>query len=103
MSEKNAALNGLAGQVEFYTGDLVTGLVGRQAELILANIQADILRTYARQLCSAVAPSGQLVLSGILSQELAQVREEFTVLALGWRIETRILGEWADLSLTRIS
>ena len=103
VSEKNAALNGLAGQVKFYTGDLVTGLVGRQAELILANIQADVLRTYARQLCSAVAPSGQLVLSGILSQELGQVREEFTVLVPGWRIETRILGEWADLSLTRTS
>ena len=103
VSEKNAALNGIAGKVEFYTGDLVTGLVGRQAELILANIQADVLRAYARQLCSAVAPSGQLVLSGILSQELAQVREEFTVLVPSWRIETRILGEWADLSLTRTS
>ena len=103
VSEKNAALNGLAGKVEFYTGDLVTGLVGRQAELILANIQADVLRAYARQLCSAVAPSGQLVLSGILSQELAQVREEFAVLVPSWRIETRILGEWADLSLTRTS
>ncbi len=103
VSEKNAALNGLTGQVEFYTGDLITGLVGRQAELVLANIQADVLRTYARELCAAVAPHGQLVLSGILSQELEQVREQFAAIAPGWKIDTRILGEWADLALIRVS
>ena len=101
VSEENAALNGLAGKVEFFAGDLVTGLAGRQAELLLANIQADVLLRYASELCAAVAPGGQLVLSGILGQELESVRTPFALVAAGWRMESRVLGEWADLALTR--
>jgi len=101
VSEKNAALNELTGKVEFLTGDLVTGLAGRQAELLLANIQADVLLRFASELCATVAPGGQLVLSGILDQELESVRTKFALVAAGWRVESRVLGEWADLALTR--
>ncbi|HEY0863332.1 MAG TPA: 50S ribosomal protein L11 methyltransferase [Lacunisphaera sp.] len=102
VSEENAALNGLAGRIEFYVGDLVTGFAGgRTAELVLANIQADVLSRFVGELCAAVAPGGQLVLSGILSQELEAVRAKFAALAVDWRVESRVLGEWADLALTR--
>lgn len=102
VSEENAALNGLAGQVEFYVGDLVTGFAGgRTAGLVLANIQADVLMRFVGELCAAVAPGGQLVLSGILCQELETVRAKFAAMAVGWRVESRALGEWADLALTR--
>lgn len=102
VSEENAALNDLAGRVEFYVGDLVTGFGdGRTAELVLANIQADVLMRFMKELCAAVAPGGQLVLSGILGQELETVRTKFAALAVGWRVESRVLGEWADLALTR--
>lgn len=103
VSAENAGLNGLAGRVEFYVGDLVTGLSGRSAELVLANIQADVLMRFVAELFAAVAPGGQLVLSGILSQELATVRTKFAGAAPGWRVESRELGEWADLVLTRPS
>ncbi len=102
VSEENAGLNGLAGRVEFYVGDLVTGFAGgRTAGLVLANIQADVLMRFVQELCAAVAPGGQLVLSGILSQELETVRAKFAALVVGWRVESRVLGEWADLALTR--
>jgi len=101
VSEENAVLNGLAGTVKFFTGDLVTGLAGRQAELVLANIQADVLMRFARELCAAVAPRGVLVLSGILAGELAQVSAAFGAIAPGWRAESRVMGEWSDLVLTR--
>lgn len=101
VSEENAALNGLAGRVNFYAGDLVTGLAGRSAELVLANIQADVLMRFVDELCAVVAPGGQLVLSGILSQELEAVRAKFSAAAAGWRVESRVLGEWADLALSR--
>jgi ribosomal protein L11 methyltransferase len=101
VSRENAELNDLGGRVDFYEGDLVTGLAGRQAELVLANIQADVLVRFAPELCAAVAPGGQLVLSGILGQELEAVRIKFTPVAAGWRIASRTLGEWADLILTR--
>lgn len=101
VSEENAELNVLGGSVEFYVGDLVTGLAGRTADLVLANIQADVLMRFTNELCGAVAPGGQLVLSGILSGELDAVKAKFRTEAKGWREESRVLGEWADLALTR--
>lgn len=101
VSRENAALNGLAGGVDFYVGDLETGLAGRQAELVLANIQADVLMRFAKELLGAVAPGGALVLSGILASELAQVRETFARMAPDWRVDTRVMGEWSDLVLVR--
>lgn len=101
VSEENAALNGLAGRVAFSVGDLVTGLAGREAEIVLANIQADVLMRFARELVAVVAPGGTLVLSGILAQENAQVRAAFTAIAPNWPIEARTMGEWSDVVLVR--
>ncbi|RXK53178.1 50S ribosomal protein L11 methyltransferase [Oleiharenicola lentus] len=101
VSRDNAALNGLVGRVEFYVGDLVTGLAGRQAELLLANIQADVLMRYAPELVGSVAPHGTLVLSGILASELALVRDTFVTQAGGWQVDSRVMGEWSDLVLIR--
>ena len=101
ISRENAALNGLAGRIVFSEGDLLTGLAGREAEIVLANIQADVLMRFAPHLLGAVAPGGKLVLSGILAAELAQVRTAFAAAAPGWVSETRTLGEWSDLQLAR--
>ena len=101
VSRENAELNELQGRVDFFTGDLVTGLVGRQAELVMANIQSDVLMRFTDELLRAVAPGGWLVLSGILSRELVQVRDTFAAAAPGWGVETREMGEWADLLLIR--
>lgn len=101
VSRENAGLNGLDGRVDFFVGDLVSGLAGRQAEVVLANIQADVLLAFQTQLLGAVAPGGVLVLSGILERELAQVRSSFATAALGWTVDTRVLGEWSDVQLRR--
>jgi ribosomal protein L11 methyltransferase len=101
VSEENASLNGLAGRVRFFTGDLVGGLAGEQADVVLANIQADVLMRFARELVGAVAPGGALVLSGILAHENAQVRTVFEVAAPGWTVNSRVMGEWSDVLLER--
>lgn len=101
VSEENAALNGIAGEVRFFTGDLVTGLVGKQADILLANIQADVLMRFGCELTGAVARGGTLAMSGILAQEIDQVREKFTLLVPTWACESRLMGEWADLVLVR--
>ena len=101
VSEENAALNGLAGKVYFFAGDVVTGLVGRQADVVLANIQADVLMRFARELVASVARGGTLVLSGILAAENAKVRAAFEEVAKGWTINARTMGEWSDVVLTR--
>jgi ribosomal protein L11 methyltransferase len=101
ISEENAALNGLAGRVQFFAGDLESGLAGRQAEIVLANIQADVLMRFARELVAAVAPGGTLVLSGILANENAKLRTAFESVAPKWTINARTMGEWSDVVLTR--
>jgi len=101
VSAENAALNGLADRVQFSVGDLVTGFADRQADIVLANIQADVLMRFARELVQAVAPGGVLVLSGILANENAQVREAFEAAAPGWTLNARTMGEWSDVVLTR--
>ncbi|MBI4623720.1 MAG: 50S ribosomal protein L11 methyltransferase [Verrucomicrobia bacterium] len=101
VSEENAAINGLAGRVHFFVGDLVGGLAGRQADVLLANIQADVLMRFAGELVAAVASGGTLVLSGILAGENAQVRTRFEALTPDWVINARVMGEWSDVVLSR--
>ena len=101
VSKENAAMNGLSGQVDFFTGDLVTGLAGRRAGLVLANIQSDVLMLFKAELLGAVAGGGVLVLSGILERELRQVRAVFAAAAPGWTVDSRVMGEWSDLVLSR--
>lgn len=101
ISEENAALNGLAGRVRFFTGDLVSGLAGTQAGVVLANIQADVLQRFVGELISAVAPGGILILSGILAIERDTVKATFAKAAPDWAIESRVMGEWSDVVLNR--
>lgn len=101
VSRQNAAMNALDGRIEFFVGDLSTGLRGRKAEMVMANIQADVLRLYAIELVTAVAPGGSLVMSGILASELNWVRDRFAEIAPGWLIDSRTMGEWSDLVLSR--
>jgi ribosomal protein L11 methyltransferase len=101
VSGENASLNGLAGRVRFFAADLTTGLTGAPADVLLANIQADVLQRFAPELVGAVAPGGALVLSGILAGENAQVRTTFAALTPGWTAESRPMGEWSDVLLVR--
>ncbi|MBI5771586.1 MAG: 50S ribosomal protein L11 methyltransferase [Verrucomicrobia bacterium] len=101
VSEENAALNGLAGAVKFFAGDLVTGLAGERADILLANIQADVLQRFAREIAGAIAPGGIAVLSGILAHERAAVRATFESVLPGGVADSRVMGEWCDLVLVR--
>lgn len=101
VSLENAALNGLEGSVPFAVADLESGLLGRQASLLMANIQADVLLRFASHLIAAVAPQGHLVLSGILAQERDHVWDAFRALVPQWQTESRIMGEWSDILLIR--
>src|SRR5208283_1950553 len=101
VSRENAALNGLSGRVRFSTAALPGGLGGREAGLVLANIQADVLVRHCRALAAAVAPGGVLEMSGILSAEIGAVRGAFAEAAPRWAFDSRVLGEWCDACLRR--
>jgi ribosomal protein L11 methyltransferase len=103
ISEENAALNGLSGRVKFHVADISAGLgsFASSVNVLLANIQADVLMHYARELVQAVAPAGTLVLSGILANENSQVRTTFEACTPKWTVNARVMGEWSDVVLTR--
>ncbi|HUR57542.1 MAG TPA: 50S ribosomal protein L11 methyltransferase [Opitutaceae bacterium] len=101
ISRENAAFNELTERVTFFEGDLTSGLAGRAADVVLANIQADVLKRHARELLGAVASGGALVMSGILAHENAAVREVFEPLTNTWAVNARTMGEWSDIVLTR--
>lgn len=98
IARANARINRVAGVVRCVTGTLPPMLARRQADLVLANIQADVLVAHARELLAAVAPQGWLVLSGILAQEITAVRRAFRAVAgPAWVGRSHRLGEWSDL------
>ncbi len=108
VSRENLAFNGLpASRVAWMEGGLEAALAGgRQADLLLANIQADVLVIHADGLLDATAPGGTLAMSGILARELDKTRATFEREATArWghiqSVDTRVLGEWADLALVR--
>ena len=101
VSLENASLNGLDGRVSFAAADLPAGLAGTAADVLLANIQSDVLARHSTELVGALAPGGTLILSGILAAELDAVRACYAAAAPGWEIDSRVMGEWADLVLSK--
>lgn len=105
VSRENVVFNQLTlEQIEFAEAGLEDGLQNRKADLMLANIQADVLQIHAEGILRAMAPGGVLSLSGILVKEIAKLRDLFEAKAFeicGRKVATdsREDGEWADLSL----
>lgn len=102
---ENAEVNGLADRVEFFQGDLHKGLAGVQADLVMANILANVLCGHVDLLLNSVTSGGRLVLSGILAREVEDVRKTFEVAAAAswgkFSVASRQDGEWADVLLIR--
>ncbi|MCD8482719.1 MAG: 50S ribosomal protein L11 methyltransferase [Verrucomicrobia bacterium] len=106
ISIENAELCELNDAVEFKWCGLEEGLGSKQADIVLANILANVLCAHSSLLLNAVRSRGVLILSGILARELADVRSHFEAAALEcWlknpRIEFRTEGDWAEIALFR--
>ncbi|MEI7435812.1 MAG: 50S ribosomal protein L11 methyltransferase [bacterium] len=79
----NAAANGVAAAVTVCEGDLAAPSSDWQAETVVANILAAVLIEHSAAVADCVAPGGQLILSGILDNQYAAVREAYQ--SLGFR------------------
>lgn len=102
ISQHNEILCEIEGTIEFKWADLNDGLAGTSADLLLANILANILCDHARILCESIRPGGMLVLSGLLAREIDEVhavfaREIENLCGKHPPRDARIDGEWADL------
>ncbi|MFQ3224494.1 MAG: ribosomal protein L11 methyltransferase [Lentimonas sp.] len=99
----NSAENPHITKLEFEVADLEKGLNGRQADLLLANIQTDVLIPHCNPVVHGVKSGGTLALSGILVKELDLVRAHYEAKFAELRpedtitVDSRQDGEWGDL------
>jgi ribosomal protein L11 methyltransferase len=93
-TRENAERNQMLTQFEVST-DPIESVEGAY-EVVLANIQAHILRGMAAPLSARVAPGGSLVLSGILVEATDEVIESFSHMQLE-AVES--LGDWVAIRL----
>ncbi len=98
-SEENAHIT----KLKFEVADLEQGLKHRQADLLLANIQTDVLIPHCNPVVFGVKSGGTLALSGILVKELDLVRAHYEAKFAELRpedtitVDSRQDGEWGDL------
>jgi ribosomal protein L11 methyltransferase len=95
LARANLARNG-AGAVSLVAGGVAA--VRAQFDLVVANLLADILVADAEPLAMAVAPSGRLVVSGLLDTQADAVAVAFPAFR---RTATRAAGPWRTLRLER--
>ncbi|MDI1447879.1 50S ribosomal protein L11 methyltransferase [Polyangium sp. 6x1] len=89
---ENAERNGLADRV--VVREQTIEHVTETFPVVLANIETRVLRPIAEDLTRAVAPSGLLILSGILAAEHDEIVARYTSLARPLRhLETRRRGD----------
>ncbi|MDR0426174.1 MAG: 50S ribosomal protein L11 methyltransferase [Clostridiales bacterium] len=89
-AKENAALNGVDGACRYYLG---SGLPDGEpaADLVLANLTADILLALKNALVSAVKPDGHLIVSGVIAGREAEVEAAFSDLTQGGKVSR---GDW---------
>ena len=99
ISEKNAARNGVLERCRFEAGDLLTeerllsSLAAEPAELVVANIVADVILALTPRVCSILKEGGFFVSSGIIEERADEV--ERTLVDEGFAIvEKKQLDGW---------
>jgi ribosomal protein L11 methyltransferase len=93
VAARHAALNAVP--VHLVRGDGARPLRARAFDLLLANISAALLTSRAEELAGAVRGGGWVVLSGLLTDDVAEVRAAWEPLAR--EIDVRTEGAWAAL------
>lgn len=84
VARENTALNGLENKIQVYLGNLADEL-DSSADLVVANIIADVIIVLATDLDRILKPGGICLASGIISSRQADVECEFS--ARGLKVE----------------
>ena len=101
VAAKNVAENGVQDTVTTGVSDLLAAFDG-QADLVVANIIADIIIRLFDELGAHLAPGGRLLASGIIDERVADVTE--AAVAHGYVIEDMYTDAgWAAMVLKRAS
>lgn len=91
-ARENVARNGVGSVVQVIQGDLLEMVFGR-ADLVVANILADVISGMALEVCRALVPGGRFIASGIFRDRGEEVRQ--AIYAAGLEVEQVIMdGQW---------
>ncbi len=96
---RNARLNGVTDRITNHLGTIADAPSGRY-DLILANIYGDILLAKADSLASRARPDTPMILSGILHEQVFDVKRRYEGLGCA-TISTRILSEFCAMLLEK--
>lgn len=96
----NAKLNGVSEKVEITRSDLLSDS-DLKADIMLANITADILERLAPSIPEHLKNGGTLILSGIINEKINRVEEVYSAEGLTL-VEKKRKGEWNALAFRRI-
>lgn len=93
---ENAALNGVSERAQIYCGDLAQCFEG-VADVVVANITADILLRLKQQLGGLVKQGGFVIISGLINKRADEVAKAYQS---GFELLDRIKeGEWQAMLL----
>ena len=98
-AHQNVAVNGVGSIVEVSRGDLLDGITG-QADIIVANLIADLILKLAPALPAHLKPTGCFVGSGIIKERLPDVTNALAQQGLSVTRVTEA-GEWAAVVACR--
>lgn len=97
VARQNIGYNSVADRVQVREGSLLDGVEG-QADVVVANLTADILLDFIPQVGAHLRPQGALVASGIIADRVLEVQA--VAIGTGLHVlEARRDGEWRCLVL----
>ena len=97
-SAYNAELNKVSDQCKIILGDLNTDSC--KADLVIANITADVLLRLRDQMNDLLKPDGAVIISGIINSRGGEIESAYRK---PFRIESKLCrGEWQAMLLRRI-
>lgn len=101
IAEQNVAINGLEDRIKVLPGDIYSDLSTKQADLILANLTADVILPWLPAAAAALNPSGLLFASGIQDSRWPELRQAME--QAGLDIEQVLLdADWVGVAARRI-
>lgn len=96
IGKSNVELNGLSENVKVVYGDLTKG-VDFEADLVAANLMADIVKILSKDVAKHIKPGGIYISSGILAELAGDVGS--VIEKCGFEIEeVRVKGEWCAIA-----
>jgi ribosomal protein L11 methyltransferase len=95
--------------IKFTVDDLISGLPEGSIDFLMANIQTNILIPFAEPILKSLRASAHLILSGILTKEIEELKLHYAKKLNSLRpnasflIDSREKGEWSDLKIEIIA